>query len=217
MTPESPAPERAREVIRRLKRTYPGAGTALGFENKMELLVAVILSAQCTDIKVNEVTSTLFRKYRTVEDYAHADTAEFERDIHSTGFYRAKTRHIIAAANMLLTDFGGEVPSKMEELTRLPGVGRKTANIVSGHGFGVIEGIPVDTHVFRVSRRLGLVNDRIKDPDRAEPILMEIVPKKDWLRYSDMVILHGRETCGAKMAACEKCILADLCPAFGNL
>jgi len=217
ITPGSPAFERAREVVRRLGRKYPEVGTALGFSNHLELLVSVILSAQCTDKKVNEVTSTLFLKYRTVEDYAHADPTRFEHDIHSTGFYRAKTRNIIAAANMLLTGFGGEVPSTMEELIRLPGVGRKTANIVSGHGFGVVEGIAVDTHVFRVTSRLGLVEPTASDPVKTENQLMDILPREDWLRYSDLVIAHGREICWARKPKCGECLLADICPPAGKI
>jgi len=212
LTPESPTLVRAREVVRRLKKSYPEAGTALGFSRPLELLVAVMLSAQCTDRKVNEVTSALFRKYRTVKDYAGADPAELEQDVHSTGFYRTKARNIIATAEMLLAEFGGEVPRTMEELVRLPGVARKTANIVLSHGFGVVEGIAVDTHVFRVTRRLGLVEESTKDPNKAESQLMEVLPRRDWLLFSDMVILHGREVCGARKASCDACLLADICP-----
>jgi len=212
LTPASTAPERARAVIRRLEKKYPGARIVLAFSNPMELLVAVMLSAQCTDKKVNEVTASLFKKYHSMEDYAHADVSELERDIRSTGFYRVKARNVIASANMLVNEFGGQVPQTMEELTRLPGVARKTANVVLGNAFGVVEGIAVDTHVFRVTRRLGLADPTMKDPNKVEAELMEVVPRGDWVRFTYLVIDHGRAVCGAKKALCERCVLADICP-----
>lgn len=207
---------RAGEVFTRLEIEYPDAHIVLRFANDWELLVAVILSAQCTDKKVNEVTTDLFSKYRTVEDYASADIAEFEQDIRPTGFYRNKAKHIVSAAQMLLSDYGGEVPASMVELLRLPGVARKTANIILGNAHPEAyskdpdAGIAVDTHVHRLSRRLGLVDS--DDPKKIERELMRLFPRSAWFRLTYLLIEHGRAVCDAKRPQCAACVLQDLCP-----
>ncbi len=207
---------RLREIIARLRREYPGARIVLDYSNDWELLVAVILSAQCTDKKVNEVTARLFKKYPTIADYAAADPAEFERDIRPTGFFRNKTKHIIAAAQKILADYGGEVPASIRELLTLPGVARKTANIVLGNAHPEAylsdpdAGIAVDTHVSRLSQRLGLV--RSKDAEKIERELMAIVPREDWFQLTYLLIDHGRAVCDAKRPRCGDCVVNDLCP-----
>ena len=207
---------RAREVIARLREEYPSAGIMLVFENNWELLVAVILSAQCTDKKVNEVTAGLFRKYRSIEDYAAADPTEFEDDIRPTGFFRNKAKHIIGAAQKILSDFGGEVPAKMTELLTLPGVARKTANVVLGNAHpdsyatDPEAGIAVDTHVHRLSRRLALASS--DDPQKIERELMAIVPRGDWFQLTYLLIEHGRAICAAQRPRCGVCPLNDICP-----
>lgn len=188
--------------------------TALGYGNPLDLLVATMLSAQCTDARVNIVTRELFRKYRTAEDYANADIGEFEQEIRSTGFYRNKARNIINCCRILVERFNSVVPRTMDELILLPGVARKTANIVLGHGYGIASGIAVDTHVRRVSTRLGLSNN--KDPDRIERDLMAIVPEKNWIMFSDLLILHGRRVCNARKPKCSECVLDKLCPSFNT-
>ncbi|MEW5706525.1 MAG: endonuclease III [Actinomycetota bacterium] len=202
--------DKALEIITRLKREYPDARIVLNYSNPLELLVAVILSAQCTDRKVNEVTKVLFKKYRDVYDYANARLEELEKDIRPTGFYRNKAKNIISMANMLIGRFGGEVPSRMEDLVQLPGVARKTANVVLGNAFGITEGIAVDTHVKRLSNRLGLSNNT--DPEKIEVDLMDIVPKDDWFKFTYLLIEHGRAVCDAKKPHCDACILNDICP-----
>ncbi|MDI6716689.1 MAG: endonuclease III [Actinomycetota bacterium] len=202
--------DKALEIITRLKREYPDARIVLNYSNPLELLVAVILSAQCTDKKVNEVTKVLFKKYRDVYDYANARLEELEKDIRPTGFYRNKAKNIISMANMLIGRFGGEVPSRMEDLVQLPGVARKTANVVLGNAFGITEGIAVDTHVKRLSNRLGLSNNT--DPEKIEVDLMDIVPKDDWFKFTYLLIEHGRAVCDAKKPHCDACILNDICP-----
>jgi endonuclease III len=204
----SPAP--APEVVTRLKAEYPDARTELDWKNPLELLVATMLSAQTTDVQVNRVTQSLFAKYRTAEDYAHADPSELEEDIRPTGFYRNKARSLRNMADALVEEHGGEVPSNMRELVALPGVGRKTANVVLGNAFGVDEGIVVDTHVRRVSGRLGLTEN--KDPVKIEQDLMKVVPQEDWTVFSHLLILHGRRTCKARKPDCPNCILNDICP-----
>ena len=204
----SPAP--APEVVARLKAEYPDARTELDWKNPLELLVATMLSAQTTDVQVNRVTQSLFAKYRTAEDYAHADPSELEEDIRPTGFYRNKARSLRNMAGALVEEHGGEVPGTMQELVALPGVGRKTANVVLGNAFGVDEGIVVDTHVRRVSGRLGLTEN--KDPVKIEQDLMKIVPEEDWTVFSHLLILHGRRTCKARKPDCPNCILNDICP-----
>jgi endonuclease III len=202
----SPAP--AQEVVVRLKSEYPDAQTELDWSNPLELLVATMLSAQTTDVQVNRVTQGLFTKYRTAEDYADAD--ELEEDIRPTGFYRNKARSLRNMASALIEDHGGEVPRTMQELVALPGVGRKTANVVLGNAFGVDEGIVVDTHVRRVSGRLGLTQNR--DPEKIERDLMQVVPEQDWTVFSHLLILHGRRTCKARKPDCPNCSLNDICP-----
>ena len=207
---------RAREVVARLRDEYPDARIMLVFENDWELLVAVILSAQCTDKKVNEVTAGLFRKYRSIEDYATADPIEFEDDIRPTGFFRNKAKHIIGAAQKILSDFGGEVPAKMTELLTLPGVARKTANVVLGNAHpdsyatDPEAGIAVDTHVHRLSRRLALASS--DDPQKIERELMAIVPRGDWFQLTYLLIEHGRAICAAQRPRCGVCLLNDICP-----
>jgi endonuclease-3 len=200
---------RARVLIRHLERAYPGAACALRFTTPLELLVATILSAQCTDERVNQVTGTLFRKYRRAADYAAADPATFEGEIRSTGFFRAKTRSTLGMARALLDRHGGEVPKTLEALTALPGVGRKTANVVLGNAFG-IPGIAVDTHVFRVTQRLGLA--KADTPDEIEAQLAEVVPRPRWTRFCHLIQAHGRQVCHARMPACPTCPVRALCP-----
>ena len=197
-------------MVTRLKAEFPDARTELDWKNPLELLVATMLSAQTTDVQVNRVTQTLFAKYRTAEDYAHADPTELEEDIRPTGFYRNKARSLRNMADVLVDEHGGEVPSTMLQLVALPGVGRKTANVVLGNAFGVDEGIVVDTHVRRVSGRLGLTEN--KDPVKIEQDLMKVVPQEDWTVFSHLLILHGRRTCKARKPDCPNCILNDICP-----
>ena len=197
--------ERARGIIAALKKLFPHAKMALTHESNWELLVAVILSAQCTDKKVNEVTEKLFKKYRTLDDYVYAKPREFERDIYSTGFYKNKTKHILATAKMLKEKFGGEVPCTMTEMLTLPGVARKTANVVLGNAYGIVEGIAVDTHVRRIARILGLTKS--DNPTIIERDLMALIPKKDWLRATYLFIEYGRKYCPAKKHAHQNCPL----------
>ena len=198
------------EVIPRLKREYPDARTELAWRSPLELLVATILSAQTTDVRVNQVTKELFEKYPAAEDDAAADTAQLEEDIRPTGFYRNKARALQGMARALLDKHGGEVPRTMAELVTLPSVGRKTANVVLGDAFGVDEGIVVDTHVRRVSTRLGLTEE--KDPEKIERDLMRVVPGEDWTIFSHLLILHGRRVCKARRPDCPGCVLNDICP-----
>jgi len=198
----------AKKITAALLKRYPNARTALEFSNPLELLVAVILSAQCTDVRVNMVTKSLFAKYKRAADYADADIATFEQEIKSTGFYRNKAKAVIAAARKLVQDFAGKVPATLEELTTLPGVGRKTANVVLGNAFGQ-QAIAVDTHVLRVSNRLGLVH--ADDPDKVEAALVAQVPKDKLTVFGSAMILHGRETCIARKPRCPECVLLKLC------
>jgi endonuclease III len=193
-----------------LKAEYPDARTELDWSNPLELLVATILSAQTTDVQVNRVTESLFTKYRTAEDYADSNPEELEEDIRPTGFYRNKARSLRGMANALVEKHAGEVPRTMSELVALPGVGRKTANVVLGNAFGTNEGIVVDTHVRRVSGRLGLTES--SDPVNIEQELMEVVPEEDRTIFSHLLILHGRRTCKARKPDCPNCILNDICP-----
>jgi len=203
-------PVHAAEVIKRLEKEYPGASIALKQSNPLELLVATILSAQATDVGVNKVTPGLFRKYRTVADYANADREQFEQEIRSTGFYHNKAKNIINAARTLLDNFGGQVPRTMVELITLPGVARKTANIVLYNAYGVIDGIAVDTHVGRLSQRLGL--SAYKDSVKIERDLMKQVLRQKWGRFSHLLIDHGRAVCTARKPKCDICLLNDICP-----
>lgn len=202
--------ERVKAIVRSLKRRYPEARCSLDHQSPLQLLVATILSAQCTDARVNEVTKTLFRKYRTATDYATADPEAFAEDIRSTGFFRNKTRSIIGMANALLERHGGEVPRTLAELVALPGVGRKTANVVLGNAFGLDEGIVVDTHVTRISNRLRLTRHR--DAVKIEQDLIKVVPKKDWTLFPHLMIHHGRAICRARTPQCEACPIQRWCP-----
>ncbi len=204
--------ERTSAIIRILRKTYPDARIALDFTNPLELLVATILSAQCTDKRVNIVTETLFRKYRTAADYAGADPKVFENDIKSTGFYHNKTKSILAAAARIANDYGGRVPDNMTDLLTLPGVARKTANVVLGGAFGKSEGIVVDTHVIRLSQRLKLTSHKDNAGDRIESDLLKLVPQKDWTHFGNALILHGRLICEARKPRCAECVLNELCP-----
>ena len=201
---------RALKIIRLLEKEHSDAEIALTFKNPLELLISTILSAQCTDERVNIVTKTLFKKYRTPEDYAKVDIEELEQDIRSTGFYHNKARNIKKCCQMLIEKFGSQVPRTMEELLELPGVARKTANIVLSNAFGIVEGIAVDTHVRRLSERLGLTQN--KNQDKIEQDLMKIVQKEMWMRFSDLLIFHGRRICMAKKPKCGECVLNKICP-----
>jgi endonuclease-3 len=198
------------EIIELLKKEKPDVGIALTHSTPLELLIATILSAQCTDRQVNEVTKKLFKKYKSKHDYIAASQEELKKEIYSTGFYRNKAKNIKKMCEMLVNNFNGEVPDTMEELVTLPGVARKTANIVLSGAFGKLEGIAVDTHVKRLSFRLGLT-DKIYQ-DKIEKDLMELVPRKDWANFSLLLIHHGRNICNARKPACGKCILNSLCP-----
>jgi endonuclease-3 len=204
----STAPD-AREVTKLLLKRYPDPKIALHFSNPLELLIAVILSAQCTDARVNEVTKTLFQKYRRAADYANADPATFEQEIRSTGFYRNKAKTVMACGRKLVDEFGGEVPRTVDELVTLPGVGRKTANMVRGNAFGQ-QAIPVDTHVLRVANRLALA--QTDDPDEVEAALAAAVPADKHTAFANAMILHGRETCTTRSPHCPDCVLLKLCP-----
>jgi endonuclease III len=201
---------RARKIIARLKREYPDATCALHHSNALELVVATILSAQCTDARVNMVTPHLFAKYRTAAAYAAADPSVLEKEIQSTGFFRNKTKSIIGMAQALVERHGGAVPQTMEALTALPGVGRKTANVILGTWFKKNEGVVVDTHVHRLTKLLGLT--RLDDPVKIEQELMQIVPRDDWTWFSHTLILHGRAVCIARRPKCPECVLNQLCP-----
>ena len=203
---------RTLEIIKRLKKAYPTAHCALNHTTPFELLVATILSAQCTDERVNIVTANLFRKYRGPKDFAIASQEELERDIHSTGFFRNKAKSIRAASQRILEDFGGEVPNTMDEILTLAGVARKTANVVLGNAFGITSGVVVDTHVSRLSQRLGLTEE--KTPEKIELDLQALVPKRNWVMFSHWLIFHGRQICHARGPKCTECILANQCPSY---
>jgi endonuclease-3 len=204
------ARERAKRLIKTWPQVYPNAHCELNFRNPLELLVATILSAQCTDKRVNMVTPELFKKYRTAKDYANAPQAELENAIRSTGFYRNKTKSIRAAMRAIAEEHGGKVPNAMEKLRALPGVGRKTANVVLGNAFGKNEGIVVDTHVARLSHRLGLTKQ--KDPEKIERDLMKLIPREYWTDWSHWLIWHGRRRCFARKPDCSQCEVFQLCP-----
>jgi len=198
------------KIIQLLEKEHPDAKIALHYSNPLELLIATILSAQCTDERVNIVTQKLFKKYRTAKDYANADLKELEQDIRSTGFFRNKARNIKKCCQMLTEKFDSQIPKTMEEILELPGVARKTANIVLSNAYGVVEGIAVDTHVRRLTQRLGLTEN--DNPDKIEEDLMQIVPKKYWMKITDLLIFHGRRICTAKKPNCGMCVLNKLCP-----
>ena len=200
--------KRVTEILKALSKEIPDSKIALNFSTPFELLIATILSAQCTDIKVNQVTRDLFKKYPSVKEYAESDLKELEQDIRSTGFYRNKAKAIQKCCQDLILRFGGKVPQTMEELVTLPGVGRKTANVLLGNAFG-IPGIAVDTHVHRVSRRIGLTKK--DDPVKIEFDLMDIVPKEEWIHFSNLLIWHGRKTCIARKPLCDQCAIRKWC------
>jgi len=202
--------EHIQELITRLSAHYPDARTALDFSTPLEILVAIILSAQCTDERVNLVTAQLFKKYRKAEDYYRVPQEELEKDIHSTGFFRNKAKSIQGATRMIVERFGNSFPNTMETLLELPGVARKTANCVLGNAFGITSGVVVDTHVLRVSARLGLTKE--KDPEKVERDLMALVPKERWIDFSHWIINHGRALCKARKPKCGECFLSDICP-----
>ena len=201
--------KRIRKIVLRLRKAYPDIRCALDYSNPLELLVATILSAQCTDVRVNKVTPGLFKKYQNAADFAQADLAELQALIRSTGFYQNKAKNIQAAARRISEQFGGKVPQRMEDLVSLPGVGRKTANVILGNAFG-IPGMPVDTHMIRLNNRLGLTLQQ--DPVKIETELTALVPEKDWTDYSHLIIFHGRRRCMARNPDCEGCEIRDLCP-----
>lgn len=202
--------KRALNIIRALKRAYPGATCSLNHSNAFELLIATILSAQCTDERVNMVTADLFRKYRKPEDYLEVAPTELQEDIRTTGFFRNKAKSIQGTAKVLVDDYCGKVPHTMEDLLGLPGVARKTANVVMGNAFGIASGVVVDTHVTRLSRRLGLTVQ--KQPEKIETDLMQLVPKKDWVIFSHLLIAHGRAICKARNPLCDQCVVEKHCP-----
>jgi endonuclease-3 len=202
------------KILTLLKKEYPNAKIALNFSNPLEILVATVLSAQCTDKRVNMVTKSLFKKYRKVQDYAKADLKSFEQEIRSTGFYHNKAKNIISAAQKMVKNFDAKVPDSMDKLMELPGVARKTANIVLLNGFRKVEGIAVDTHVRRVSQRLGLSKN--EDPDKIEQDLMKQLDREEWGKFSYLLIDHGRKICDAKKPKCLECILQKLCPSKKN-
>jgi endonuclease-3 len=212
MKPTDPLRSRARRIVRLLAKGYPDAHCALHYENPLQLLIATILSAQCTDVRVNLVTPGLFARYRDGHAFATANPGELETAIQSTGFFRNKAKNIIACCRQIVDQHGGAVPDTMEALVHLPGVGRKTANVILGNAFDV-PGITVDTHVGRLSRRMGLT--QATDPEKVEADLMELIPKKEWTMFSHRMIFHGRQVCQARKPNCEGCALAAVCPKIG--
>jgi endonuclease-3 len=202
--------KRARIIVELLEKAYPDAKIILHHSNPLELLIATILSAQCTDERVNKVTEQLFNKYRRAEDYANSAIETLEESIRSTGFYHSKAKNIKAACKLLVEKFNSRVPRKMEEILTLPGVARKTANVVLSNAYGIVEGVVVDTHVGRVANRLGLTMHQ--DPTKIEKDLMEIIPKKYWKRIADLLIFHGRNACTARNPRCALCMLKKVCP-----
>lgn len=203
--------KKAKRISKKLYETYPEATCSLDYQNPLQLLISTILAAQCTDERVNIVTRDLFQKYRSVEDFANANIEELEQDIKSTGFYRNKAKNIIACCNKLIKEHGGKVPDNMEALTALPGVGRKTANVVLSNIYG-IPGVIVDTHCKRLANRIGLTEE--EDPIKIEQDLMEILPKKDWAKFSNNLVFHGRAICDARKPKCEICPIAKDCQYF---
>jgi endonuclease-3 len=200
-------------IIQLLKKRFPNAECTLNYENPLQLLIATILSAQCTDARVNIVTKSLFQKYRRPEDFVKVKSEELEKDIRSTGFYRNKAKNIQGTCKRIIENFEGKVPETMEDLLTLPGVARKTANVVLGNAYGLAEGVVVDTHVQRISKRLGLTEE--SSPQKIEVDLMRILPRKEWIQFSHLLILHGRTTCKAIKPLCSECAVEDLCPKIG--
>lgn len=213
MVVNSDAKRHAANVVRLLRRTYPEATCSLDFDTPLELLVATILSAQCTDVRVNRVTKDLFRKYRGAADYAQAPLRQLERDIQSTGFFRNKAKNLRGCCQTLAERYDGQVPQAIDALVELPGVGRKTANVVLGTAFGIASGVVVDTHVARISRRLGLTSQ--KTAEKIERDLMDRIPKKEWISLSHRMIQHGRRFCDARRPRCDECPLGSICPRIG--
>ncbi len=211
MAKKRPSPEYVHEILQRLHATYPDAHCELEYETPIQLLTAVILSAQCTDVRVNQVTPTLFAKYPTAEALAGAERAQLEKTIHSTGFFRQKAKFIQESAHTIVLEHGGEVPATMEELLQLKGVARKTANVVLGEIYGIADGITVDTHVKRIAYLLGLTSDN-KNPVKVEKELMQIIPQEEWINISHLLIFHGRRSCKARRPDCPNCSLNDICP-----
>ena len=209
-TPLETRQAQAEAVIERLYEEYPDSTISLNFSNRLELLIAVVLSAQCPDERVNETTADLFEKYETVEDYAEADEEELSEDIGSITYHNSKADYIKSSAQTIIEEHDGEVPDTMDELTELKGVGRKTANVVLQHGHDVVEGIVVDTHVQRISRRLGLTE--YERPEDIEADLIEVVPETEWQQFTHLLISHGRATCTARNPDCADCVLEDVCP-----
>ncbi|MFT3745677.1 MAG: endonuclease III [Pyrinomonadaceae bacterium] len=205
--------KRTLEVIKRLRKAYPDAHCALNHTNAFELLIATILSAQCTDARVNIVTADLFRKYHGPADFLKVPQSELERDVHSTGFFRNKAKNIQAACARIVDVYKGEVPKKMDDLLTLGGVARKTANVVMGNAFGIASGVVVDTHVSRITQLLGLTES--KTPEKIEQDLAALVPKKDWVMFPHWMIFHGRTICIARRPKCSECVLNDICPSAG--
>ena len=205
--------KRIQNIIKLLDEEYPDAEIALVYSNPLELLVSVQLSAQCTDVMVNRVTKDLFGKYKSFEDYAKVNEEELQEDIRKTGFFRNKAKNLKGSARMLIEEYGGQVPGTMDELLRLPGVARKTANIVLYNAFGIQDGIAVDTHVRRLSQRMGFSKNQ--DPNKIEQDLMKLVPKDIWGHFTYLLIEHGRAVCTGRKAKCEKCVLVNICPKIG--
>jgi len=212
MNISNPVRTRARRIVRLLAQLYPDARCALHHENPLQLLIATILSAQCTDARVNMVTPALFARFPSAQDFATANPRELETAIQSTGFFRNKTRNIQACCQQLVSQYKGQPPRTLEELTKLPGIGRKTANVILGNAFDV-PGITVDTHVRRLSRRMGLTTQM--DPEKIERDLMQLIPKKEWTMFSHRMIFHGRQVCHARKPKCAECALAKVCPKIG--
>jgi endonuclease III len=207
--PAGTSPQRVRAILQGLEEAYPSATCALEHHNAFQLLISTILSAQCTDERVNQVTRTLYAKYRTPQDFAYASPGELEQEIRPTGFFRNKTKSILGASKKIVEEFGGEVPRTMDELLMLPGVARKTANVVLGTAFGIAAGVVVDTHVIRLSNRLDLT--RNTDPKKIEQDLMQVIPKDKWILFSHQLIWHGRKVCQARKPKCAECNLESLC------
>lgn len=205
--------QRTLEIIKRLKRAYPDAHCALNHTSPFELLIATVLSAQCTDERVNIVTANLFRKYRSPQDFIDVSPAELEKDIHSTGFFRNKAKNIKAASQRIVDVYKGGIPRTMEEILTLGGVARKTANVVLGNAFGIASGVVVDTHVSRLSQRLGLTKE--KTPEKIERDLEKLVPQNNWVMFPHWMIYHGRQVCDARKPKCDECTLAEICPKIG--
>ena len=205
--------QQAKKVTQALQKMYPDAVCALEHKNPFQLAVATILSAQCTDLRVNIVTKDLFKKYKTPRAFAESDIAELEQDIKSTGFFRNKAKSIKAMSQAVVSEHGGHVPRTLEELIKLPGIGRKTANVILGTGYGIASGVVVDTHVERLSRRLGLTKQ--KTPEKIEQELMELLPEKEWIQFSHRMIWHGRQICMARKPKCSICGMKSFCPKIG--